>query len=98
MAVGEFDYIETKAYPKAPKDAQPIDVRVYTLKGQTAQGKFGLEVAAKTLEFFSSYFDIAYPLPKVRIRRSAILNSSFAHCTKQMDLIAIPDFAAGGIT
>ena len=65
MAVGEFDYIETKAYPKAPKDAQPIDVKVYTLKGQTAQGKFGLEVAAKTLEFFSSYFDIAYPLPKV---------------------------------
>ena len=67
MAVGEFDYVETKAHPKQPADAKPIDVRVYTLKGQSAQGKFGLEVAARTLEFFSSYFDISYPLPKVRI-------------------------------
>jgi aminopeptidase 2 len=78
MAVGEFDFVETKAYPKSPSDAKPIDVRVYTLKGQSAQGKFGLEVAARTLEFFSSYFDIAYPLPK-------------------MDLVAIPDFAAGAM-
>ena len=65
MAVGEFDYIQSKAVPKSPKGAKPIDVRVFTLKGQSNQGQFGLDVAVKTLEFFSSYFDIAYPLPKM---------------------------------
>ena len=78
MAVGEFDFIESRAIPKSPVGSKPIDVRVYTLKGQSEQGEFGLDVAVKTLEFFSSYFDIAYPLPK-------------------MDLIAIPDFAAGAM-
>lgn len=65
FVVGEFDYIETIANPKSPKDAKPITCRVYTRKGQIEQGKFALEVSAKTLEFFSSYFEIAYPLPKM---------------------------------
>jgi aminopeptidase 2 len=78
MAVGEFDYLEAVANPKLPADSKPIVCRTYTLKGQSHLGKFSLDVAVKTLEFFSEYFDIAYPLPK-------------------MDMIAIPDFAAGGI-
>ena len=78
MAVGEFDFLHSKAVPKLPVGAKPIDVRVYTLRGQSEQGKFGLDVAVRTLEFFSAYFDVAYPLPK-------------------MDLIAIPDFAAGAM-
>ncbi len=56
FAVGEFEYIETTARPSKPASAQPITVRVYTTKGESEQGRFGLEVGARTLEFFSEYF------------------------------------------
>ncbi|KAJ3295271.1 Aminopeptidase 2 mitochondrial [Borealophlyctis nickersoniae] len=65
FVVGELEYIEATANPKQPADAKPIKVRVYTQKGQKEQGKFALDVCARTLEFFSEYFDIAYPLPKM---------------------------------
>ncbi|ORY48215.1 hypothetical protein BCR33DRAFT_763937 [Rhizoclosmatium globosum] len=64
-AVGDFDYIETTATPKLPVDAQEITVRVYTPKGQVELGRFALECGARTLEFFSEYFNAAYPLPKM---------------------------------
>ena len=51
--VGELDHVETTANPKQPADAKPIKVRVYTQKGQKEQGRFALEVCARTLEFFS---------------------------------------------
>ncbi|KAJ3041844.1 Aminopeptidase 2 mitochondrial [Rhizophlyctis rosea] len=63
--VGELDYVETTANPKSPADAKPIKCRVYTQKGQKELGRFALEVCARTLEFFSEYFDIVYPLPKM---------------------------------
>ena len=63
--VGELDYVEDYAHPKKPADAKPIKVRVFTPKGLKEQGRFGLFVATRTLEFFSEYFDIAYPLSKV---------------------------------
>ena len=69
--VGELEHIETKT-------KSGTLVRVFATKGQSVNGKFGLEVAARTLEFFEEYFDVAYPLPK-------------------MDLVAIPDFAAGAM-
>ncbi|RKO85972.1 peptidase M1, membrane alanine aminopeptidase, partial [Blyttiomyces helicus] len=65
FAVGELDVIETVATPKFPADAKPVTVRVFTLKGQSDLGRFSLEVCARTLEFFSEFFDIAYPLPKM---------------------------------
>ena len=58
FAVGEFEYIETVAKPSKPENAKPITVRVYTTKGESDQGRFGLEVGARTLEFFSEYFGI----------------------------------------
>ncbi|KAI8897127.1 peptidase family M1-domain-containing protein [Globomyces pollinis-pini] len=65
LCVGEFDYLEAVANPTSPADAKPITCRVYTLKGQKEMGRFGLGVCTKTLEFFSKYFDVAYPLPKM---------------------------------
>jgi aminopeptidase 2 len=65
LAVGEFDYIEAMANPTSPSTAKPITCRVYTLKGQTDMGKFALETCTKVLEYFSAYFDIEYPLPKM---------------------------------
>jgi len=71
FVVGEFDYVEGRT-------TDDIDVRVYTPCGKTDQGKFALDISLKTLPFYSDYFGIKYPLPK-------------------MDLIAIPDFAAGAM-
>ena len=78
MAVGEFDFVEKIAYPKLPLDAKPIVCRTYTLPGQSHLGQFANDTCVSTLEFFSEYFDLAYPLPK-------------------MDMIAVPDFAAGAM-
>ena len=58
FAVGDFEYIETTARPSEPENAQPITVRVYTIKGDSEQGRFALEVGAKTLEYFSEYFGL----------------------------------------
>ncbi|KAL6621851.1 aminopeptidase [Neocallimastix californiae] len=63
--VGELDYVETMSNPTAPADAKPIKVRVYTLKGESSQGNYAAEVAARVLEYFSEYFNIPYPLPKM---------------------------------
>lgn len=58
FVVGEYDYIEDVT-------TDGILVRVYTPIGKTKQGRFALEVAVKTLPFYSEYFGIAYPLPKL---------------------------------
>ncbi|KAI8803620.1 peptidase family M1-domain-containing protein [Cladochytrium replicatum] len=64
FALGEFEYIEAIAHPKKPMDAKPIFVRVYTAPGKKEEGRFGLDVSCKVLEYFSEYFDISYPLAK----------------------------------
>ncbi|KAJ3017799.1 Aminopeptidase 2 mitochondrial [Thoreauomyces humboldtii] len=65
FVVGDLEYIETTSSPKAPADAKDLVVRVYTLPGQKEQGRFALEVCARILEYFSEYYDVAYPLPKM---------------------------------
>lgn len=55
--VGEFDYVEDHT----PSGTQ---IRVYTQKGKSDQGKFGLEVATRCLPLFEQYFTIPYPLKK----------------------------------
>jgi aminopeptidase 2 len=65
MCVGEFEYLEAVATPTSPASAKPIICRTYTLPSQKELGRFGLEVCVKTLEFFSKYFDVVYPLPKM---------------------------------
>lgn len=58
FVVGEYDYVEDK-------DSDGVLVRVYTPVGKKEQGQFALEVAVKTLPFYNTYFQIAYPLPKI---------------------------------
>ncbi|KAI8896059.1 peptidase family M1-domain-containing protein [Globomyces pollinis-pini] len=65
MCVGDFDYVERVSHPTFPANSASIVCRTYTLKGQSDLGKFSVEVAVKVLEYFSKYFDIAYPLPKL---------------------------------
>jgi aminopeptidase 2 len=69
--IGELNYIET--------DKFRLPVRVYAPPNQDIEhGRFSLELAARTLEFYEKTFDSEFPLPK-------------------MDMVAIPDFAAGAM-
>lgn len=56
--VGDLDYIEQR-------NEDNVLVRVYATKGHAHQGKFALDVASRTLAFFTRYFDQPYPLPKM---------------------------------
>ncbi|XP_078501725.1 puromycin-sensitive aminopeptidase [Lissotriton helveticus] len=58
FVVGEYDFVETKS-------SDGVLVRVYTPIGKSEQGRFALEVAAKTLPFYKDYFNVPYPLPKI---------------------------------
>jgi tricorn protease interacting factor F2/3 len=70
MGAGNFDFIEQK------RDDRTI--RVYGVNGKSSQGRFALQFAADSLQFFEQYSGVKYPLPK-------------------LDLLAIPDFAAGAM-
>lgn len=56
--IGEFDVIEGV-------DSNGKIIRVYTPVGKAEQGRFSLDVALKVLPFYTKYFEIAYPLPKL---------------------------------
>lgn len=58
FVVGEFDFIEQLMN-------NGTVVRVYTLPGQSEQGRFALTTAVRSLEFYNEYFGIPYPLPKL---------------------------------
>ncbi|KAK2644944.1 hypothetical protein Ddye_020139 [Dipteronia dyeriana] len=58
VVIGLFDYVEDHT-------SDGINVRVYCQVGQANQGKFALNVAVKTLEFYREYFAVPYSLPKL---------------------------------
>ncbi|KAI5862098.1 peptidase family M1-domain-containing protein [Durotheca rogersii] len=69
--VGELNYIET--------DKFRVPVRVYAPPSSDIEhGRFSLDLAARTLEYYEKIFGADFPLPK-------------------MDMVAIPDFAAGAM-
>ena len=58
MVVARLDFVEGTS-------AKGVKYRVYTMPGVTKQGEFALGVGMKVLDFFSEYFNNAYPLPKM---------------------------------
>ena len=56
LGVGEFEFTQDK------KDKR---VRVATLPGMQKFARFGLEFGRKSLVYSESFYDIAYPLPKM---------------------------------
>ncbi|BFZ55673.1 Aminopeptidase 2 mitochondrial [Savitreella phatthalungensis] len=60
--VGELEYLETFT---SGRHTPRIPVRMYTTAGLVEQGKFSLDLAAKTLDYFAEMFDIPYDLPKL---------------------------------
>ncbi|MBI4225843.1 M1 family metallopeptidase, partial [Candidatus Roizmanbacteria bacterium] len=57
LGIGEFEFLEDKY-----KD---ILLRVVTTPGKKQYGKFALECAKNSLEYFEEYFDYLYPLKKL---------------------------------
>ncbi|KAF2790722.1 hypothetical protein K505DRAFT_327375 [Melanomma pulvis-pyrius CBS 109.77] len=56
--IGELNYIETNSFR--------VPVRVYAPKDRDIEhGRFSLELAAKTLDFYEKTFDSKFPLPKM---------------------------------
>eukprot|EP01116_Phalansterium_solitarium_P014381 TRINITY_DN3200_c0_g1_i1.p1 TRINITY_DN3200_c0_g1~~TRINITY_DN3200_c0_g1_i1.p1 ORF type:complete len:914 (+),score=361.44 TRINITY_DN3200_c0_g1_i1:169-2742(+) len=58
FVVGEFDYVEGTT-------KEGVVVRVYTPPGKKELGTFALNVGVKTLSYFTEYFGVPYPLPKL---------------------------------
>ena len=58
FVVGEFDYVQGKTN-------DGIEVKVYTPPGKSSQGKYPLEVAIKSVEHFTEFFDCPYPMNKL---------------------------------
>lgn len=61
-AVGDFEFVE--AHTRRKYNGKNMPVRVYTMRGLKEQGRFALEHAHKTVDYFSEIFGIDYPLPK----------------------------------
>ena len=57
IVIGQYEFVQVKANKTV--------VRVYSPYGQREQGRFSLQVAKKSLEFFNQYFGKRYPLPKL---------------------------------
>ena len=56
--IGEFECIEKKT-------KNNILVRVFATPGKKEHGRFALDVAIKSLDYYNDYFGIPYPLPKL---------------------------------
>jgi puromycin-sensitive aminopeptidase len=56
-AIGDFDFIEDR-------DSNGVKVRVFTPKGKAEHGRAALEVAKRTIPFYTEFFGIEYPLSK----------------------------------
>ncbi|EXJ93649.1 glutamyl aminopeptidase [Capronia coronata CBS 617.96] len=61
-AIGDFEYVE--GFTERKYNGKNLPVRVYTTRGLKEQGRFALEHAHKTIDYFSDIFGIEYPLPK----------------------------------
>ena len=57
LAAGEYDRIATTV--------AGVDIGVVIPGYQIAQGRYALDVAARTLAYFNDYFGVKYPLPKL---------------------------------
>ena len=71
IVVGEFEASETKT-----KDN--ITVRCLTPMGKVEQGRFALEASKRALEYYTEFFNVPYPLPKVIWKKFNYQNLKFS--------------------
>jgi len=60
-------YLGVGKFEEAKERLGDIDVVFATSTGKAGKGKFALEAAKRSLEFYRSYFGISYMLPKVHL-------------------------------
>lgn len=58
FAVGEFDFIQGASRNK-------VNIRVFSPPGRAEEGRFGLDVAIRVLDYYDDFFATQYPLPKL---------------------------------
>ncbi|GAB4842590.1 hypothetical protein Ancab_012566 [Ancistrocladus abbreviatus] len=58
FVVGSFDYVEDTT-------VDGVKVRAYCPIGESDRGRFCLSIALNALDFFTKYFSMPYPLPKL---------------------------------
>ncbi|PVU86388.1 hypothetical protein BB561_006720 [Smittium simulii] len=63
FAIGEFEYIEAYAY--GGKENPKVRCRIYTTPSLIEHGQFALDVATKSIKYFSETFGTPYPLTKL---------------------------------
>ncbi|KAF9125878.1 hypothetical protein BG015_004807 [Linnemannia schmuckeri] len=61
--IGDLEYIE--AYTTGDFSGEPVCCRLYAPIGLATHGRYSLDLAVKSVEYFSRLFDIPYPLPKL---------------------------------
>ncbi|KAG0056888.1 hypothetical protein BGZ89_001986 [Linnemannia elongata] len=61
--IGDLEYIE--AYTTGDFSGEPVCCRLYAPIGLATHGQYSLDLAVKSVEYFSQLFDIPYPLPKL---------------------------------
>ncbi|KAG9062875.1 hypothetical protein KI688_005182 [Linnemannia hyalina] len=61
--IGDLEYIE--AYTPGDFSGEPVCCRLYAPIGLATHGQYSLDLAVKSVEYFSRLFDIPYPLPKL---------------------------------
>jgi len=59
LAVGDFERIS--------QQVDGVEINVYTRRGMSEQGRFGLDAAVEHLPWLNNYFGVPYPLPKLDI-------------------------------
>ncbi|KAF9994830.1 hypothetical protein BGZ79_000377 [Entomortierella chlamydospora] len=61
--IGDLEYIE--AYTSGEFNGDRIPCRLYAPVGLAGHGKYSLDLAVQSVEYFSRLFNIPYPLPKL---------------------------------
>ena len=65
-------------YERIHRMVDGVDVGVVMRRGQAEQGRFALDSAAEILRYYSRYFGVKYPLPKMDMVGAPVTSNSFA--------------------
>lgn len=103
VVVGCYDFVETMT-------SRSVRVRVYTPVGKKEQGKFALDVAVKSLNYYEDYFQVWLEWLDEKEKRflyNMNINKTYyakegwqfqvAYPLSKMDLITIPNFLIGAM-
>ncbi|CAH6718725.1 alanine/arginine aminopeptidase [[Candida] jaroonii] len=61
---GDLEYVESFTNDLYYDD-KPLPIRIYTTKGYSKAASFASEITPKIIDYFSTIFDLKYPLPKL---------------------------------